>query len=255
MLGKRTTATSDGHPPVPSPEERRAFLDLRRRVTRERFDTRFAEGYDEEWGAISPSHEAMLLRLLAATRPGGEVLDAPCGTGKYWATILASGRRLAGIDQSAGMLSQAARRFPDVPTRHLALQDLDDHERFDAVICVDALEYVGPEDWPGVVRRLCDAAKPGAPIYLTVESFDPRDPDAGGVDLSEAVAVARRRGEPVVDGEHLGEDGGYHYYPERVQVLAWLDGAGVAVDEILEGDGYLHVLGRRLDPVGRDPEG
>jgi SAM-dependent methyltransferase len=227
------------------PAARAAFLAHRRQVTTERYDTRFAASYDAEWGAIAPSHAAMLQHQLDATRSGGLVLDAACGTGKYWPAILASGRHIQGVDQSAGMLERAARKLPAVRTRRLSLQDLDEHERYDAVICVDALENVGPEDWPAVVGHLRDAARPGAPIWLTVELFDPLDQEAGRLGLAEALAVARARGEPVVAGEHLNADGGYHYYPGLDRVLTWLDAAGIAVVDTLEADGYLHVLGRR----------
>ena len=223
---------------TPEPETRLTFLAKRRRVSEERYDTLHAATYDEGWGEISPSHAAMMERLLAATISGGEVLDAPCGTGKYWPVILASGRRVAGIDQSAQMLAQAARKHPDVPTRHLGLQELDEHERYHAVICMDALEYVGPEDWPAVVRRLRDAARPGAPLYMTVELANPGD-------LATAIEAARARGEPVVEGEDLAPDGGYHYYPRRGQVLAWLADAGLELLDEAEGDFYWHLFLRR----------
>jgi len=222
---------------APDAETRRAFLATRGRVSEERY-AGFAATYDEEWGEIAPSHAAMMERLLAATVPAGEVLDAPCGTGKYWPAILASGRRVTGIDQSAVMLAQAARKHADVTTRHLGLQELDDHERYDAVLCADALENVGPEDWPAVVGRLRDAARPGAPLYLTVELTDPGD-------LARALESARARGEPVVEGEDLAPDGGYHYYPRRGQVLAWLAAAGLELLHETEGDFYWHLLLRR----------
>lgn len=230
---------------IPDVTTRAAFLAERRRTTEDRYDRRFAPTYDQAWGEITSSHAAMLQRLLDATPSGGEILDAACGTGKYWPAILASGRRVAGIDQSAGMLAVGAAKHPDVPTRRLALQDLDDRQRFDAVICVDALEFVGPEDWPDVVRRLRDAAKRAAPLYLTVELFEPDDADAGGQDLSEALVSARAHGQPVVAGEHLNDEGGYHYYPEYQQVLSWLAAAGIVVDDTLEADSYLHILGHR----------
>ena len=231
---------------TPDAETRRDFLAERRRRSEEQYDTLHAAKYDESWGEISPSHAAMMERLLAATISGGEVLDAPCGTGKYWPAILGSGRRVAGIDQSAQMLAQAARKHPDVPTRHLGLQELDEHERYHAVICMDALENVGPEDWPAVVRRLRDAARPGAPLYLTVELTDPGE-------LAAAFEAARARGEPVVDGENLAPHGSYHHYPRREQVLAWLADAGLEIldeteDELLdetEVDSYWHLLLRR----------
>lgn len=227
---------------LPDAATRRAFLAERRRASEERYDTRFAPTYDASWGAIAPSHAAMLERWLLATAPGGIVLDAPCGTGKYWPAILASGRRVAGIDQSARMLAEAAWKHPDVPTRHIGLQELDDHDAYDAVLCADAMEYVGPEDWPNVLARLRDAARPGAPIYLTVELADPAE-------VADAFVAARRRGEPVVDGEDLGPHGGYHYFPGREQVLGWLADAGLERIDETEGDFYWHLLLRRPGSV------
>ncbi len=231
-------------PDPPEADVRARFLATRRSVSTDRYDRLFSPTYDADWGEVLPSHAAILERLLSATPPEGEILDAPCGTGKYWPAILAAGRRVTGIDQSAGMLAEARRKHPDVPTRREALQDLDEHERYDAVICVDALENVGPEDWPDVVRRLRDAAKPGALIWLTVELFDAAEAEAEGMDPDAAFQAARARGEPVVAGEHLNPDGGYHYYPERERVLAWLEAAGIGIEETLEADDYLHVLGR-----------
>ncbi len=229
----------------PTEEERRTFLDARRAASRDRYDRLFAATYDEHWGEVSPSHATMVGRLIARTPPGAEILDAPCGTGKYWPAILSAGRRVFGVDQSAGMLAAAARKFPAVPTRLGALQELDDHERYDAVMCVDALEMVGPEDWPLVARCLRDAARPGAPMWLTVELWDPADEEAGAPGLAASGRAARGRGEPVVEGEDANPEGGYHYYPARERVLAWLSQAGIAVDETLEADSYLHVLGHR----------
>lgn len=230
---------------LPTPSEREAFLAERRRVAQARFDQLHASTYDQTWAEISPSHAEMLGRFLNRVAPGGIVLDVPCGTGKYWQLIVASGRRVEGVDQSREMLAQAARKAPDVPTRCLALQELDDHEAFDGILCIDGLEYIGPEDWPPVLGRLREAARPGAPVYLTVELFDIDDPEMNGVTLDEALTAARARGEPVVAGEHLAEDGGYHFYPEPEQALAWVAGAALVVDETSVGDSYLHVLAHR----------
>jgi 2-polyprenyl-3-methyl-5-hydroxy-6-metoxy-1,4-benzoquinol methylase len=156
-----------------SPEGRRAFITERRRASVYRFDTLHSPDYDENWGAISASHAAFVARLTAVIRPGGEVLDAACGTGKYWPALLAAGLRITGVDQSAGMLAQARRKHPGVQARVLALQDLagaaDLLGRFDGLLCVDALENVAPEDWPLAVAGLAAAMKPGTPAYVTVE--------------------------------------------------------------------------------------
>jgi hypothetical protein len=73
-----------------SPADRRTFLTEWRRASVFRFDTLHSPHYDEHWGTISPSHEAFVTRLARLIRPGGEVLDAACGTGKYWPALLAA---------------------------------------------------------------------------------------------------------------------------------------------------------------------
>jgi SAM-dependent methyltransferase len=208
---------------------RRAFLAERRNASVHRFNTLHSPHYDENWGAVNPSHAAFVARLAALARPQGEVLDAACGTGKYWPALLAAGLRVTGVDQSAGMLARARRKHPGIPTRVLALQDLagagDLRCRFDALLCVDALENVAPEDWPDVLFGLAGALQPGAPAYLTVEVYPgplppPADPR-------------------LVPGELL-EDGGYHYYPSRDRGQGWLTAAGFTVADEQEADGYWH---------------
>jgi SAM-dependent methyltransferase len=213
------------------PGDRRAFIAERRRVSVHRFDTLLSPDYDENWGAISPSHAAFVARLTTLIPPGGDILDAACGTGKYWPAVLAAGLRVTGADQSAGMLAQARRKHPDVPARVLALQDLaaaaDLRGRFDGLLCVDALEYIAPEDWPGVAAGLAAALKPRAPAYVTVEV--PDGPVPAAVDSRQ------------VPGEHY-EGGGYHYYPARDQAREWLTAAGFGIEDEQEADYYWHFL-------------
>jgi hypothetical protein len=132
------------------------------------------------------------------------------------------------------MLSQAARKHPAVSTRVLALQDLvtaeDLQGRFDGLLCVDAMEYVEPEHWPGVAAGLASTLGAGAPAYLTVE-LPP-------VDLPPPEDPRQVSGEVI-------EGGGYHFYPAREQVGSWLEGAGFAIDETADGDDYWHLLLRR----------
>jgi SAM-dependent methyltransferase len=172
----------------------------------------------ERQAAISPSHAAFVARLAGLVRQGGSVLDAACGTGKYWPALLAAGLQVTGVDESAEMLAQARRKYPQVPSRVLALQDLAElPDRFDGLLCVDALECVAPEDWPVVVAGLAAVLQDQAPAYVTVELPDGPLP-------------------PPVDG------GGYHYYPPRDQVRRWLAAAGFAVTDEADADHYWHLL-------------
>ena len=200
-----------------------------------RYDREIAPTYDDHWSDIPPSHGDFVARMLDFVPDGGVVLDAGCGTGRMWPLILDTGRRVFGVDQSEGMLDVARRKHPEVGTERCALQDLGFHGEFDAVICVDAMENVGPEDWLTVLGRLGAAVKTSAPMYLTVELPEDDDPY-----LSPG---APHFGQPIVTGESF--DGiGYHYFPDADLVRGWLAQCGFDVVAELEADGYLHVLAR-----------
>lgn len=72
----------------------------KRRVSEVRYDTLHTSSYDQNWGHMNASHRSLLQRFLALCSPGCTILDAACGTGKYWSLILESGRSVVGIDQS-----------------------------------------------------------------------------------------------------------------------------------------------------------
>src|SRR5215216_693309 len=220
--------------------DRQRWLAERRQTAEERHDTIHAFTYDEQYGEIGEVHRRFVADLLERCPPGGTVLDAACGTGKYFAMVVESGRRVVGTDQSTGMLARARARFPGVALEKIGLQELAFDGEFDAVMCIDAMENIPPEDWPRVLAALRRALRPGGRLYLTVE-----EPDQADLERVQAEAVAR--GLPVVPGEMAEEGAGYHFYPSRAQVAGWLEEAGLVVEaeeHSDEGDGYgyLHLL-------------
>jgi SAM-dependent methyltransferase len=224
--------------------DRGAWLRNLRRVNEQQEDA-LAGDFDAQWGEIEPTHQGFVERFLSGLPPGGRVLDAACGTGKYFPMVLASGRGLLGVDHAGAYLAVAATKFPQVPTDKHDLQDLPYQGEFDGVLCVDAMEFVPPEEWQPVLKRFHQALRPGGWLYLTVER-------AHQEQVHAANQAARRSGLPVVDGEVIweGADGYYHHYPSMPQVRGWLADAGFAIQEEAEGpwhqEGYAyhHLLAR-----------
>jgi hypothetical protein len=142
----------------------------------------------ERQAAISPSHAAFVARLAGLVRQGGTVLDASRDAGPYRPALLAAGLTVTGV---------ALRDLATLP------------DRFDGLLCVDALADVAPQDWPAVAAGLAAVLNDQAPAYVTVELPD------GASD---------------------------HYYPPRDQVRRWLAAAGFAVTDESDADHYWHLL-------------
>ena len=222
--------------------DRSTWLAGRRAAVRAQYDDD-APTYDESAYPV-PLHPGFVERLLSLSLPGGRVLDAPCGTGRWFAPVVDSGRSVVGIDQSAGMLEQARARGLAADLIRVGLQELPFVAEFDAVMTIDAMENVPPEEWPLVVGNLRRALRPDAPLYLTIEESDDADVDA-------AYARHAAEGLPIVRGEVVeGDVAGYHYYPGRAQALAWLAAAGLSVVEEAfdqqDGWGYRHLILRAV---------
>lgn len=222
--------------------ERRAWLDDRRAAVEEDY-TRSAGTYDVHDIPITPTHREFVQRLLDTCPPGGIVLDAPCGTGKYFGLVRAAGRRVVGIDQSTGMLDQASAKALAERLESIGLQELAFEAEFDGTMTVDAMENVPPEDWPVVLANLHRAVRRGGHLYFTVEEVDDE------AEIDAAFEELTGRGLPVVRGEVIeGDVAGYHYYPGRERVARWLaaEGLEIVADGYNQEDGwgYRHLLVR-----------
>jgi ubiquinone/menaquinone biosynthesis C-methylase UbiE len=102
--------------------ERQEWLAERRAALAAAYDAE-AAAYDDgpqPWDV----QRAWVARVLGLIPPGGAVLDTPCGTGKYFAMLAAAGHRVAGADQSAGMLARARARGIAFSLQRTSLQDL-----------------------------------------------------------------------------------------------------------------------------------
>ncbi len=211
------------------------------------------------------THRQFIEKFLGRLGAQSTILDAACGAGRYDGMLLEAGHRVLGIDQSGNMLARAREvfpqeRFPGLRYAKTGLQEMDLLAQFDGAICMDALEHVSPEDWPGVLARFQKALRPGGVLYITVEVAD-------WGEVRQAYEHAKTLGLPVVFGEIAdeldeayaqvtaqdaqaisGERANlatYHYDPSPEQVHAWLDQAGLVIEEEGTGDGYAHVLAKK----------
>lgn len=226
---------------------RATWIKNKRREAEERYDTLWAPLYDEKWGVYeNATHERFIHKFLSLLPSKSTILDAACGTGRYFPFVLEAGHTILGIDQSQAMLSRASEKFPAVQLQKLGLQEIHYEELFEGAICMDAMEFVFPEDWPRVLGNFRRALKQQGFLYFTVEI-------AAEDEIEQAYRRGQELGFPIVFGEWADEEG-YHYYPSMQQVKRWLRAASLALIEEAEGDGYHHFIVRKApaNETGRE---
>jgi 2-polyprenyl-3-methyl-5-hydroxy-6-metoxy-1,4-benzoquinol methylase len=221
---------------------------------------------------ITPIHRKFLDKFLGQLKSPGTILDAACGAGLYDGMLVQAGHTVLGIDQSGGMLSRAREHYPkdQFPKLHylkMGLQDMDFQAAFDGVICMDAMEHICPEDWPGILAGFNKALKPGGPLYITVDAML-------GDEYRDSYERARALGLPVVYGEQVDDLEAayniamqqdpldpnslsgerldhtvYHFHPTIEQVRSWYAQAGFTIEDQLHADEhqleYMHVLAKK----------
>ena len=222
--------------------ERSEWLRKLRRTAEEGYDrlegTTYYEGPE---GYIPPMHHRFASRLISLCPPGGRILDAACGSGRYFALVLDAGRVPVGADQSEGMLARARESYPSVQLEKVGLQELAFDREFHGVMSIDAMEFVFPEDWPVVVANLHRALQSSGHVYMTVEQVNEDE-------LDRALKFAKGENIPAVWGENILR-GGYHYYPSKQTVAEWIRDAGLQLVQDGYSDhgtyGYYHLLAQK----------
>jgi 2-polyprenyl-3-methyl-5-hydroxy-6-metoxy-1,4-benzoquinol methylase len=208
------------------------------------------------------AHHAYLQRFLVLVDKDATILSAACGAGRYDGVLIEAGHPVVGIDQSEGMLARAREHFPlkqftGVRYEKMGLQEMNFREEFEGAICMDAMEHVCPEDWPGVMQGFQKVLKPVGILYFTVEEANKNEIEAAyqkakgqGLpvvfgemvyEMSVAYEQARALGRPVIPGE-LANAIVYHFYPSLERVRAWIGQAGITIVEEGAGSGYHHFL-------------
>jgi 2-polyprenyl-3-methyl-5-hydroxy-6-metoxy-1,4-benzoquinol methylase len=238
--------------------ERAEWLKQMRKRAEVLYD-RFSSRYWVTWGlVVEETHRAYLQKFLERVPPSSMLLSAACGAGRFDGLLLEAGHRVVGIDQSAGVLKLAQEHFPEVEYVKMPLHEMNFREMFDGVICMDAMEHICPEDYPGILHRFQEALKPGGVLYFTADREE--EPD---FDLEMYFERGKAFGLPIVFGEvadeeafeqameqtevsdELADRAVYHYYPPLENVRAWIHQSGLTIEEEGAGSGFHHFVVRK----------
>jgi len=139
----------------------------------------YAPHFDGSLAQLQYRAPALIAERLAAmvTRePNLDILDAGCGTGLCGPLLKPFAARLVGVDLSAGMIEEAAKRelYDELVKHELAAYMAAHPSAFDVIVACDTLVYTGRLE--EVVAATATALKPGGRLVFTLENL----PDGGG---------------------------------------------------------------------------
>jgi predicted TPR repeat methyltransferase len=112
-------------------------------------------------------------RLAGSVTPSGSlvILDAGCGTGLCGVVLRPFAARLAGVDLSAGMLKEAAKReiYDELAKAELGAYMAAHASSFDVIVCCDTLVYHGRLD--EILAAAATALRPAGRFLFTLEEL------------------------------------------------------------------------------------
>ncbi|RKP49121.1 class I SAM-dependent methyltransferase [Trinickia fusca] len=126
-----------------------------------------AAKFAQDW-VEQPAPEDMYSLLRTYFKPGSTA-DIGCGAGRDTAWLAGHGFDACGYDASAGLLREAAARYPGVRFGLAALPELPGvaSASFENVLCETVLMHLEPTAIGPSVRRLMEILKPGGTLYLS----------------------------------------------------------------------------------------
>lgn len=111
------------------------------------------------------SPRGWLQKFIAMLPAGGAALDLGCGGGWASAEMQAAGLHVSALDASAALAAEAEART-GVPVRVAGFEDLDEIALYDGIWASFSLLHAPKAEFPGHLRRIARALKPGGLFYI-----------------------------------------------------------------------------------------
>lgn len=127
-----------------------------------------ATAWDEARATFGPEWKYFDTFLEGIPAPSS-FLDLGCGSGRPIAEhLLSLGHQVTGVDQAERLLALARGRFPSGRWIEARLEEYEPDERYDGVICWDALFHIPRETHEGILARAAGCLDPGGRLVLSV---------------------------------------------------------------------------------------
>jgi len=99
------------------------------------------------------------------------ILDAGCGSARDAAYMIKKGYKAEGIDLSTGLLAEAKKLHPEVPTQIMSLTEISfPNGTFDGVWCKAAILHLERSELPAVLHAFHRILKPNGKLFIQTKA-------------------------------------------------------------------------------------
>ena len=117
-------------------------------------------------GTLNVDFQENQNRFLKMLNRGDLILDFGCGSGRDTKYFLEHGMRVEAIDGSIE-LCMIASGYTGIEVRNMLFQELDEHERYDAIWACSSILHLPKKELKGVLQKMICALKPDGIIYTS----------------------------------------------------------------------------------------
>lgn len=139
------------------------------------FSSLVADRYARAFGGAKPTPDQVerFDRFVRLLPPGGLVLDAGCGTGRFEPFFLGRGLRVVGIDNSEAMLDKAKEIAPTCEFRRMDIRRLEfPDSTFDGVASIAVVLHLDRADLAAFLSEAERVLKPGGILHIATRTAD-----------------------------------------------------------------------------------
>ena len=112
-------------------------------------------------------------KFLKLLSEGSRIVDAGCGSARDAAYMISRGYEAIGIDLSEGLLAEAHKLHPEVPTQLMSLTEISfGDELFAGVWCKAVLLHIDRAEAPRVLEQFHRILKPNGILFIQTKAGD-----------------------------------------------------------------------------------
>lgn len=122
-------------------------------------------------GTIAVDFTATQNKFLDKLPIGAYILDFGCGSGRDTKYFLEKGYSVDAIDGSEELCRRAS-EYTGINVKHMFFQDLNEHEKYDAIWACSSILHVPHTELPDVLTKMSKALKDNGLIYTSFKQSE-----------------------------------------------------------------------------------